>query len=465
MKKFILVLSVFLASSLLAKDFVVDIENPNFRRVIIANPQFQLDSASGSLADEFSKNGSGKLSELLKFSGFFNVVSSAAYDSYLKKMIDSRRKKEGSDWLSKMKKLKGDELVQWRSIGVDALTLVSVEKSFGSINIVAKTFDVKRNQQVVAKKIASVKLFKRTVQQIADYILEAYTGKPGIFSSKLTFVGRRKKGASKQIFISDFDGSNLKQISSGNVPHLSPQWSPDARYVAFTSFESGNPHIYVYDTKTNTKRRLTNTKGLNSGANWSPDSKYIAYTASNGGDTDIYVLPSKGGSRKLMIKGSGLDVDPKFSPDGKKLAFVSGRYGNPHIFVSKLAYDTARPRVISDRRLTYAGWYNSTPAWSPDSKKIIFGGYDKDIDRYDIFIMNPDGSKLERLTLKTGDNESPSWSPNGQMIVFQSNRIGQSNVKGRPALFMMNRDGSSQQRLNIPLYEVQTPHWSAPVGY
>ena len=148
-----------------------------------------------------------------------------------------------------------------------------------------------------------------------------------------------------------------------------------------------------------------------------------------------------------------------FLPDGSSIAFVSGRYGNPHIFVGKLALGV-KPRVVSDRRLTYAGWYNSTPSWSPDSDKIIFGGYDKDIDRYDVFIMNPNGSKLERLTLKTGDNESPSWSPNGQMIVFQSNRVGQSNAKGKAALFIMNRDGSGQRKLDIPLYEVQTPHWS-----
>ena len=189
----------------------------------------------------------------------------------------------------------------------------------------------------------------------------------------------------------------------------------------------------------------------------------LAYSASRGSDTEIFTITTKGTNRRLLISGSGLDVDPKFSPDGKYIAFVSGRYGNPHIFVGKLKWVGLTPQVISDQRLTYAGWYNSTPAWSPDSDRILFGGYDKDINRYDIFIMDPDGRNLERLTLKTGDNENPSWSPNGQMIVFQSNRKGTANIKTRAQVFYMMRDGSRQRKLALPFYDVQTPTWSPQV--
>ncbi|MEZ4741379.1 MAG: hypothetical protein R3B45_02865 [Bdellovibrionota bacterium] len=79
--------------------------------------------------------------------------------------------------------------------------------------------------------------------------------------------------------------------------------------------------------------------------------------------------------------------------------------------------------------------------------------------------MNADGSQLERLTLRTGDNESPSWSPNGQMIVFQSNRIGNKNVKGQAALYIMNRDGGGQRKLNTGLFDAQTPKWGPATKY
>ena len=45
------------------------------------------------------------------------------------------------------------------------------------------------------------------------------------------------------------------------------------------------------------------------------------------------------------------------------MAFVSGRFGNPHIFRAQLAWDgDTRVRVVADKRLTYAGWYNATPS-------------------------------------------------------------------------------------------------------
>lgn len=455
MRSFLVVLAILVHSSmtLANSSLIVNIDNPSFRKLVIAIPDFDL---SGKL----SKEGASELKRLLNFSGFFNIISNDAFDKHYNAMTKSLRKKQGPRWLSKLTKLSGSELVQWRTMGVDALILTS--KTPDSEEIFFKILDVSRNQEISSQIYTLEENIIPPTRQFADRILEAYTGKSGIFASRIALVGRKAKGSAKQIFICDFDGTNLQQITSEQSPHLSPAWSPDGTKLAYTSFESGTPHIYIYDTKTKKKIRLTNHTGLNSGANWSPDGRYIAYTASNGGDTDIYYMPSQGGPRKLLIRGSGLDVDPKFSPDGQYLAFVSGRYGNPHIFVGQLT-SGSKPKVISDKRLTYAGWYNSTPAWSPESNKIIFGGYDKDIDRYDIFIMNPNGSQLERLTLKTGDNESPTWSPNGQLIVFQSNRIGSSNIKGRPSLYLMNRDGSDQRKIKMPLYEAQTPAWSNQV--
>ena len=177
-------------------------------------------------------------------------------------------------------------------------------------------------------------------------------------------------------------------------------------------------------------------------------------------DTDIYVIDRQGMSRQRLIKGMGLDVDPAFSPDGKWLAFVSGRYGNPHIFRATLQWSMDRLRVTEDKRLTYAGWYNANPAWSPDSRKIAFAGYDRDIDRFDIFLMNADGSNLERMTLDKGDNESPSWSPNGMLLVFFSTRTLHRKRKGAAQLYIMNRDGSMQRKLFTGLHLAQTPRWS-----
>ncbi len=113
-----------------------------------------------------------------------------------------------------------------------------------------------------------------------------------------------------------------------------------------------------------------------------------------------------------------------------------------------------------DTRITTAGWYNSSPAWRPDGLKLAFAGYDREIDRYDIFLVNPDGTRIERLTLDQGDNEKPAWSPDGRYLLFQSNRAPSGRGKARGyKLYVMNKDGGGQTALNIPLHDITMPAW------
>ncbi len=441
---------------------LISVDNPAFRKLVVAAPSIQ---AVGTINDAQGKKlveeGSQELIRLLVFSGFFAPLADGAYSAAWQQFQKAHNTQASTAWIGD-KGLSGEEYVQWRALGVEALTVGAISEEPGKgVVLSMKTIDVARGREILAKQFTRIADWKATIRQYADYLLEAYTGKSGIFNSRLVFVGRRSKGAAKQIFISDFDGGNPVQITDGDYPHLSPSWSPDGRYIAFTSYEFKNPEIFLYDTQTRVKKRLTNYIGLDSGANFSADGKWIAYTSSRGDDTDIFLTNPQGVGKKLFIEGAGLDVDPKFSPDGKMIAFVSGRYGNPHIFVAPLEKGP-EPRVTSDKRLTYAGWYNATPNWSPESDKIVFAGYDKDINRWDCFIMNPDGSQLERLTLKTGDNESPSFAPNGQLIVFSSNRIGEGNGKGQGNIWVMNRDGSNQHKLDIKgFYDIAVPQWSA----
>jgi TolB protein len=449
---------VLAANAFAQGPLIVNIDNPNFRKLVAAIPEFSVKGPEAAVFSDLAARGSSELGRLLSFSGLFSVMSQDAFKGISIKS-DNAAKVLGQQAKAG---LEGVDLQLWKSISAESLTLGEISSDAGKMSVSLRTIDINRGELLVGKKYSKVerKDFDLVIRRYADLILEAYTGKSGIFSSKLVFVGRRAKKDAKQVYISDFDGSNLQQITKDKSPHLSPSWSPDGKFITFTSYRDGNPDLFIYEVATGKTRKLSGYKGINSGSNWAPSGSLIALSGSINGDVNIYTVSPQGGDRKLLLEGAGLDVDPAFSPDGQWLAFVSGRYGNPHIFRASLKWDGSQPTITGDKRLTYAGWYNATPAWSPTSDKLVFAGYDKDIDRFDLFMMNPDGTGMERLTIRVGNNESPSWAPNGQMIVFHSDRVEGKDKRDVAHLYMMNRDGGTQRKIDTGLYESQTPKWS-----
>jgi TolB protein len=383
-----------------AQPIVVNIDNPAFRKLVVAVPEFRSAPGAAPEMGAIARQATDEFVRLLNFTGLFSVVAADAYRDLAAKVNASLPFNSAES-----KDLQAVDPLQWKALGIESLTLADVSRDTDGFILLLRTYDINKREVLLSRKFARVKReeITRVVRRYADLFLTAYTGRQGIFSSKMVFVGRVAPRAEKQIYIADFDGSNARAITSEKCPHISPAWSPDGRYVTYTSYEDGNPDLFIYDLVNNRKKKIAAEKGLNNGAEFSPSGKIIALTGSVEGDANIYVMSPSGGERRLLISGDGLDVDPSFSPDGKYLAFVSGRFGNPHIFRAKLQWNSdTEVRVIEDKRLTYAGWYNAYPSWSPDSDRIVFSGYDKDIDRFDLFMMNPDGTKLERLTLRAG---------------------------------------------------------------
>lgn len=430
---------IFLLSlPLSASPLIVNIDNPSFRKIVTAVPHFR-NQAKQQGSTALANWGQQRLRGLLEFSRLFNIMRGKVYEN------------------AEL------PLSSFRKLGVEALVRGTLTKGKQkTLTLTLQTFDIKRKATIIEKTYTNISraTIDQTLRDYGDAVLKTYTRKSGLFFSKIAFVGKKNKKDFKQIYTMDFDGGNLTQLTHTPAHHLSPAWSPDGRYLVYTSFEDDNPDLFIYDHVHKKHSKLSGRAGINSGGHFAHTGNIVAFTGSRRGDTDIFVIDRQGMSRQRLIKGLGLDVDPAFSPDGKWLAFVSGRYGNPHIFRATLNWSMNRLQVTDDKRLTYAGWYNANPAWSPDSRKIAFAGYDRDIDRFDIFLMNADGSNLERMTLNNGDNESPSWSPNGALLVFFSTRTLNRKRKGAAQLYIMNRDGSMQRKLFTGLHTAQTPRWS-----
>ncbi len=343
------------------------------------------------------------------------------------------------------------KMTDWSSIGVEFLVKSAVTEDESNLLFEVHVFEVNSAKEVLSKRFIGPKTDLKTIAHTAaNEIVRTLTGLPGVFLTKI--VSSCGKKDRKELYIMDYDGTNVKQVTFHKSNAFAPAWSPAGDRIAYSlvtkrSNNVRNIDLWELSFATNTVRRLSNRMGINSGAAYSPDGTAIAMTMSFLGNPEIFALRPEAGTVTQLTKSFGFDVDPTWSPDGKWLAFVSSRTGMPMVY--KMASDGNKLQ-----RLTYAGRYNATPSWSPQGDRIAFAGWIDNL--FDIFLMDVDGKKIERLTKAQGNNEDPSFSPDGNFIVFSSNRAGGKN------LYVMNVDGTFVKRLTYGLGDCVAPKWSLP---
>ena len=127
---------------------------------------------------------------------------------------------------------------------------------------------------------------------ISDAIYQNLTGDKGIFSTRIAYVvaNQTARGSQYTLEVSDMDGYNPKPLLNSAQPIMSPTWSPDGKGLAYVSFESGDPVVYVQDITTGSRQTVSNFDGLNSAPAWSPDSRRLALVLTRSGAPKIFVM-------------------------------------------------------------------------------------------------------------------------------------------------------------------------------
>lgn len=181
----------------------------------------------------------------------------------------------------------------------------------------------------------------------------------------------------------------------------------------------------------------------------------FAFYSTRDGNSEIYVMNSDGSGLMRLTNDPAYDDSPAISPDGRQVVFLTSR-DDPSPRFPDLKYEIYL--VNSDGtgllRLTTTDAGEDHPAWSPDGSKILFDADYDDDGFYEIYTIDPDGSNLNRLTSNQANDQFADWSPDGRQIAFSSDRNGNWD------LFVMNADGSNQQPLTTSNDWELFPAWS-----
>jgi len=180
--------------------------------------------------------------------------------------------------------------------------------------------------------------------------------------------------------------------------------------------------------------RLTTNPGDDQ-ATWAPDGSEIAFNRYTNGNQDVYVMRADGGGLKRLTK-DGASSSPAWSPDGTRIAFARETPGTPS---GKAEIYVMDPDGTHVTKLTDDPLRKYTPAWSPDGSRIAFMGYSQGPPPSPtrIYVMNADGSAMR--TIGPDNSAWPSWSPDGTKIAFVNEDNG--------SLYVINSDGSGLRRV------------------
>ncbi|OQY02085.1 MAG: Tol-Pal system beta propeller repeat protein TolB [Desulfobacteraceae bacterium 4572_130] len=427
----IIIINLFILlsfSNAFCKDYTyININNPFIKKIPVAIPDFK-NRTSKEYKIDYGEKARQILVNGLSFTGYIKTINKGAYIYMPSKTGITKQE---------------INFKNWTIIGAEFLITGVITEIKDNIKIELRLFDTFKENFILGKIYTGAKsdiriMVHRFCSEISYYL----TGEKGIFNSKLVFISTVKKN--KEIFISDFDGYNPKQITHHKSITLSPSWSSDGQFVAYTSYVKGNPDIYIQNLKKQKISRI-GFKGVNITPDWVPNKLVLAACLSYSGDHEIYLLTIKGKIIKRITNNWGIDISPEFSPDGKKIAFVSKRSGTPQIYIKDL--DTNQVK-----RITFNGNYNTSPAWSLDGNRLAYIGVGK--AHNNIYVIGTDGSQCIQLTNNAGNNEDPAWSSDSNLITFTSTREGVSRI------YVMTASGD-EQRCLLKLEGSQTdPEWS-----
>ena len=331
----------------------------------------------------------------------------------------------------------------WRQKGADSLVAGSITRlADGRFDVRFRLWDVVRGQDLGGQSYAVTQGDLRlSAHRIADFVYEKLTGERGIFSTRIAYV--TKAGTRFNLWVADADGENAQTALASLEPIISPAWSPNGAQLAYVSFESRKPVVYVHDVVSGKRRLIANFRGSNSAPSWSPDGRTLAVTLSRDGGSQLFAIDANGGEPRRLAQSGSIDTEPAYSPDGKSIYFVSDRGGAPQIYRMGAAGSNAE-------RVTFTGGYNISPALSPDGRWLAY--ISRVNGAFKLHVMELASGNVNAIT-DTSADESPSFSPNSRLLVYAT------SVQGREALMTTTLDGKIKARLAGQSGDIRESDW------
>lgn len=224
------------------------------------------------------------------------------------------------------------------------------------------------------------------------------------------------------IWTADENGQNIRRLTVHGARDEYPRFSPDGRWIAFSSDRQGNLDVYVIPSEGGSAKRLTFHSAGDTVQGWTPDSRAVLFSSNRGEDfaARLYTVSIDGGMPRNA--GADMGVYANFSPDGRKLAINRKSQAYWRKYYRGANQSDVTVMDIAARKftdLTDFDGMDTWPMWSRDGH-IYFVSDREGGGLSNIWRVPEGGGKADRITsFKEGDVRWPAMSTDGKVIVFE----------------------------------------------
>ncbi|MGI4775854.1 MAG: hypothetical protein ACRYE9_02850 [Janthinobacterium lividum] len=371
----------------------------------------------------------------------------------------------------------------WRQVSSNFLMNGQLKKiSANKVEISFIVWDIILEKSIISEQLeVPANLWRRAAHKIADKIYEKITGELGYFDTKIAYVSETGSFLKRQksIALMDYDGANHIFLTTGKNLTLTPRLSPKADIMLYLSYVDRHPYIHLKDLNTGTdevmqiryknkqpyihlgnnifkRGKVVITSEMIFAPHFSPAGDKLLISIAKGGSTHIYkvdlktLINYKEAQLAKLTEGNSINTSPSYSPDGSQIVFNSDRNGSGQLYVMNSDGSNVQ-------RVSFGGGRYATPSWSPTGENIAFTKMTRG-EGYTIGVMRTNGSN-ERIISSGFLVEGPVWAPNGRAIAFTRSTQSRGNVAGKSRIYFIDITGNHEYEIPTPK-DASDPEWS-----
>jgi Tol biopolymer transport system component len=290
-------------------------------------------------------------------------------------------------------------------------------------------------------------------------------GEEIVFASQNTVDSPESRGSQSTMWRVTVASGQKHQVAAG-ADAMQPQWSPHGQRIAFWTAHGPNRQrdIATVPASGGEPSLVTTDPAMDWNPIWSPDGRYLYFSSDRGGSQNIWRIAIDERSGKPLGSPEPITTPARFaghltfSADGKRLAYSAIEFAQN---LQRVDFDPSTERISSEPAWVTSGskLWGPIADLSPDGQWLtITSGRPQE----DVFVVRPDGGGLRQLTNDAALDRTPRWSPDGKRIAFQSNRNGSWDA------WIINGDGSGLAPLTVNARThgpIWSPDGSKMIGY